>query len=223
MHLVSAIGGYSSQGTTITMHFNNLLKKKLHNTRLTNFFRKNPCIIFYHTREGEQLRRRPPVVDSKASVLFLTNARQFGYPTAIVVPNEKKKPYVDNRFDSKERKDTSQENIQQLYDAARAGIDAAAGNTYFVGCNSLKEMRHIFLDCVAPNYICLGGICDNCYLNYADMYRLAHLKNTPRDLLSVLTGSTHSLVHAVAVPQTKFLHLLNISSPTKASPHSTLP
>lgn len=206
------------------MHFNNLLKKKLHITRLRKFLRKNPCIILYHTQEGQQLRRLPPVVEYKGNVLFLTNAKQIRHPTGLAMCHDNKgraneiEDFIGhNAINSREKQQISPENLLNSNAATLSVMGAAAGNTYLVGCKSLKEMQRILLDCVATNCICLGGIYDNCYLDYADMYRFAHLKETPQSLLNVLSGGTYSLVQAAAVPQTKFLHLLGITVASKAS------
>ena len=167
----------------------NKLKKKLHLKKLVDFLDLYAHVVFYHSLESEKKRHLSFLENNRLleqglqkDMLFLVKSGRLRKWS-----NEKWNKQLNNH----NKKDKTVLLQKLLSQVTRGG---AMGSTFLIGCDSLESMQK----CIAKNvtlsqvdYVCLGGIYDQHYIDNIKCSQLAQI-NPERASLETITALNHT-------------------------------
>ena len=198
----------------------NKLKKKLHLKKIIDFLNLYKFVIFYHSHKTDH--GPAPLSHHGRNVLFLVKcarlrklAQLYSRKEGSLALNPSRDRHGQGAADLNhgflpgdlERGQTRVIHLLRL--VIRGG---AMGSTRLVGCNSLESMQR----CIAKtnglrplDYVCLGAIYNNLYIDSHDCSRLCHLspQSVHIELTNTLKRAPRYLQESLQWP----LHALDLS------------
>ena len=198
----------------------NKLKKKLHLKKIIDFLNLYKFVVFYHSHKTDN---KPTCLSNDGrNVLFLVKCARLR-KLAHLHPTQKQFFAISLEKDLQRQGATNSQNeflpshskkgqtkvIHLLRLVTKGG---AMGSTRLVGCDSLESMQR----CIAKtnaflplDYVCLGGIYNNLYIDSADCLRLSRLstQSVHIELTNTLNKAPRHLQENLQWP----LHMLNLS------------
>ena len=198
----------------------NKLKKKLHLKKIIDFLNLHKFVIFYHSHKTDN--DPTPLSNDGRNVLFLVKCARLRKLAHLHSRADQSLTLDFNRH--KHGKETTNSHNEFLPSDSQKGQTSviyllrlvarggAMGSTRLVGCDSLEGMQR----CIAKtnkltplDYVCLGGIYDNLYIDSHDCSRLSNLSTQ-----SVHIELTNTLSQAPRYFQENLqwpLHMLHLS------------